>query len=190
MRSEILICKDKQNRKADCKDIEFPDGSEFIPGTVNLWTEWVGGNGKTYRSISMIVKICLEIVTKPCPLHQERCCTQCLTGQRLSKSNNICWYCPAGKACLNPIYYGTQRCQPGHYSGARDTACHKCPPGTSCPDYEMEKPGDCPDKKNCINPAIPVDCTAGYKCIDGVMSKCGTGKWSATGKIPNNLVVF
>jgi len=48
MRSEILICKDVQNRKVDCKDIEFPVGPEYIPGTAELWTEWVGGRGKTY----------------------------------------------------------------------------------------------------------------------------------------------
>ena len=48
MRSEVLICKDDQNRKVDCKDIEFPVGPEYVPGTAELWTEWVGGRGKTY----------------------------------------------------------------------------------------------------------------------------------------------
>ena len=46
MRSEILICKDNQNKLTDCKDIEFPDGSEYIAGTVELWTEWIDSAGK------------------------------------------------------------------------------------------------------------------------------------------------
>lgn len=45
MRSEILICKDEQNKIMDCKDYEFPEGLEFIPGTVEIWTEWVGREG-------------------------------------------------------------------------------------------------------------------------------------------------
>ena len=189
MRSEILICKDKQNRIVDCKDIEFPVGSEYKPGTINLWTEWVGGKGKSCYCWHYI-KIGSEMVTEPCPLHQERCCTQCLQGQRLSKSNNICWNCPAGFECKNPIYFGKMKCQPGYYSGSRDTVCIQCPPGTSCPDEEMVKPGDCPDKKNCMIPAKPFDCNAGYKCVGGIVSKCGEGKWSMTGKIPNNRIYF
>ena len=50
----------------------------------------------------------------------------------------------------------------------------------------MEKPGDCPDKINCLYPATPVDCTAGYKCVDGIMEKCGKGKWSRAGKMQKN----
>lgn len=127
-------------------------------------------------------------MTEPCPPHQERCCTQCLSGQRLSKSNNICWDCPAGFECKNPIYYGKVKCQPGYYSGNRDTVCIKCPAGTSCPDEEMEKPQDCPDKKNCMIPATPFDCNAGYKCIRGVVSNCGKGKWSSKGKLQMKTV--
>ena len=66
MQSEILICKDKQNRIVDCKDIEFPDGSEYKPGTVNLWTEWVSGKGKSYYSRHFI-KIGSDMVTEPAP---------------------------------------------------------------------------------------------------------------------------
>ena len=57
MRSEILICKDDQNRKVDCKDIEFPDGPEYIPGTAELWTEWVGRTGIIYMIHILYMKI-------------------------------------------------------------------------------------------------------------------------------------
>ena len=44
MVSNELLCKDQDNKRVDCGTIESLR-SKYESGTVNMWTEWIDGQG-------------------------------------------------------------------------------------------------------------------------------------------------
>ena len=131
-----------------------------------------------------------EMHTTTCDKYQQRCCTQCFTGQRLD--NNVCVDCPAGYECKDPILLKKKKykCLAGTYSGNRDIACKRCEMGKSCTRDGMANEENCPNGKNCNNPAFQLPCDAGMKCYGGTVEECGRGKWSRAGKTATSYVVM
>ena len=119
-------------------------------------------------------------MTGKCDFHQQRCCKQCLTGQRIDE--NVCVDCPAGFRCTDSVKYLTAPCEAGTYSGNRDAVCDRCAIGKSCTRRKMSSPEICPDGINCNNPAMLFPCPAGYKCVRGNIDPCGEGTWSPEGQ--------
>ena len=154
MQSHVLECYDVENEIVDCESVV----ESYIKETVIL---------NSLRS---------------CPKYQDRCCIRCSKVKRLDYTTNECKNCPAGHACPTDVNLADKvLCKAGYFSIEGDLRCRACDQGTSCSRNGMSKPGKCPNGSNCDVPANPTLCSAGHKCVDGIMSKCGKGYYSHRG---------